>query len=88
MAINPTLEEKPAGGGNPTAGRAINGSNFPTAQRPGEAFDAQRADSARAAISEALAALLEAQRTLGRLDVLTERLADDVAALAGEGASC
>ena len=88
MAINTTLEEKPAGGGNPTAGRAINGSNFTTAQRPGKAFDAQRADSARAAISEALAPLLEAQHVLGRLDVLTEQLAADVAALAREVAAC
>lgn len=39
MAINPTLEEKPAGGGNPTAGRAINGLHFPTAKQPGKAFD-------------------------------------------------
>lgn len=88
MAINTTPKEMPTGGGNPTAGDAINGSNFPTVQRPGKAFDAQRADSARAAISEALAALLEAQRTLGRLDVLTDALAADVAALTREVAAC
>lgn len=88
MAINPTPKEKPTGGGNPTAGRAINDSDFPTAQRPGKAFDVQRGDSARAAISAALAALLEAQRTLGRLDVLTDALAADAAALAREAATC
>lgn len=88
MAINTTPKEMPTGDGNPTAGDAINASNFPTAQRPGKAFDAQRADSARAAISEALAALLEAQRTLGRLDMLTDALAADVAALTREVAAC
>lgn len=88
MAINTTPKEMPTGGGNPTAGDAINGLHFPTEKRPGKAFDVQRADSARAAISEALAALLEAQRTLGRLDMLTDALATDVAALTREVATC
>jgi hypothetical protein len=88
MAINSTPKEKPTGGGNPTAGGAINDLDFPTAQRPGKAFDVQRADSARAAISEALGALLEAHHVLGRLDVLTERLAEDVTALDGEVVTC
>ena len=42
MAINHTQREMPTGGGNPTAG-AINILHFPTATRPGKAFEALRA---------------------------------------------
>ena len=42
MAINHTQREMPTGGGNPTAG-AINILHFPTATRPGKAFETLRA---------------------------------------------
>ena len=42
MAINHTQKEMPSGGGNPTAG-AINILHFPTATRPGKAFETLRA---------------------------------------------
>ena len=42
MAINHTQREMPTGGGNPTAG-AINSLHFPTATRPGKAFETLRA---------------------------------------------
>lgn len=43
MAINTTRKEMPTGGGNPTAGNAINDLNSPTTQRPGKAFGTLRA---------------------------------------------
>jgi hypothetical protein len=43
MAINFTSKEKPTGDGNPTAGGAINNSDFPSGQRSGKAFGILRA---------------------------------------------
>lgn len=42
MAINTTPKEMPTGGGNPTAGDAINDLDCPTGQRPGKAFETLR----------------------------------------------
>lgn len=42
MAINTTPKEMPTGGFNPKAG-AINDLHFPTASRPGKAFETLRA---------------------------------------------
>ena len=43
MAINTTPKEKPTGDGNPTAGGAINGLDFPTGERGDKAFFTLRA---------------------------------------------
>lgn len=43
MAINTTPKEMPTGDGNPTAGGAINSSNFRTCERNDKAFSTLRA---------------------------------------------
>ena len=46
MTINSTPKEMPTGDGNPTAGSAINDSNFPTRERLGKALETLRASFA------------------------------------------
>ena len=46
MSINLTQKEMPAGGCNPTAGGAINGTDFPMVQYQGKALETLRASFA------------------------------------------